>query len=63
METKTAKFTYHGNHVVAYTKTPDGFTATCDTCSLSHMTSMAVQFMVGHRVHSLVIDGAEIKRI
>jgi hypothetical protein len=29
----------------------------------SHMTAMAIQFMVGHRVHSLVIDGAEIKRV
>lgn len=63
MTPKTAKFTYHGHHVVTYTKTPDGCTVTCDTCSLSRTASMAVQFMVGHNVHSLVIDGAEIKRV
>jgi hypothetical protein len=63
METKSAKFTYHGHHVITYTKTPDGCTVICDTCSLSRVAVNAIQFMVGNRVHSLVLDGAEIKRI
>ena len=63
MTPKTAQFTFHGNHVITYTKTPDGCTVTCDTCSLSRVAVNAIQFMVNNLVHSLVIDGAEIKRI
>ena len=63
MTPKQAKFTYHGNHVITYTKTPDGCTVICDTCSLPRSTVNAIQFMVNNQVHSLVLDGAEIKRI
>jgi hypothetical protein len=63
METKSAKFTYHGNHIITYTKTPDGCTVTCDTCSLPRATVNAIQFMVGNSVYTLVLDGAEIKRV
>ena len=58
-----ASFTYHGHHTVTLARTPEGHQVTCNTCSLPASVVAAVQFMQGHNVHSLVLDGASLTRI
>lgn len=62
--TKTlARFTFHGNHIITFTRTSEGHFSTCETCSLPAVIAKAVAFMYGNSVHAMTIDGAELKRI
>jgi hypothetical protein len=63
MNKTLAQFTFHEIHTVTFTRTPDGHTATCETCSLPAAIAAAVAFMYGNNVHRLTVDGAPLNRI
>lgn len=48
------------NHTITLHK--DG-SVTCDTCSLSASLADVIPLMYEHHIRTLVIDGAEIKRL
>lgn len=54
-----AQFTLY-NHTITLNK--DG-SITCGTCSLSASVAAVIPLMYEHRIRTLTIDGAEIKRI
>jgi len=63
MRKTLAKFIFHGIHTVTFTRTPDGHTTSCETCSLPASIVAAVSFMYGNKVNRLVIDGAPLERV
>ena len=58
-----AQFVFHGIHTVTFTRTPDGHTTSCETCSLPSSIVAAVAFMYGNKVCHLIIDGASLERV
>lgn len=53
------------NHTVLFN--PNGIspaeTVTCDTCSVSSVQYNAIVFMYANNVHSLTVDGCDIKLV
>jgi hypothetical protein len=52
-----AKFDFNG-HAIQY-----GDKVTCDTCSVPEVIASAVAFAWRHKVASMTVDGATIRRI
>lgn len=52
-----AKFDFNG-HTIQY-----GDKVTCDTCSVPEVIASAVTFAWRHKVTSMTVDGATIRRI
>lgn len=63
MSKTLAQFIFHGIHTVTFTRTPDGHTTSCETCSIPASIVAAVAFMYGNNVHRLIIDGAPLERV
>lgn len=51
-------FEFHGHKPIL----TDGLVQ-CDTCSIPLVIAEAIKFMAHHSVRSMVVDGAEIKRL
>jgi hypothetical protein len=51
------------NHLVTVSKSEDGLTATCNTCSLSITAVNAAVFASENGIYKMTFDGAELKRL
>lgn len=54
----SSTFDFHGHTV----KLQDG-KVTCETCSVPDVVCRAIEFMAGHNIRSLVVDGAPVARM
>lgn len=55
------KFKLYDNHIIKFD--PEWGQVSCDTCAVSAVIARAVEFAVQNNVHSLVVDGADLKRL
>lgn len=58
-----ATFQLHDHHTITLRVDGDSVKAECETCSLPDVVAKAVVFMHKHKVRSMTIDGAPIKRL
>lgn len=56
-------FRIHDQHIALAKGDGQLLMITCETCSLSFVTVKAIEFMLMHGVHRMVVDGCPIVQI